>query len=232
MILALDFDGVICDSIEECMVTSYNAYNDLFVRSTEEIDRQFRSYFYQNRHFVRPASGYYILHEAFNRGIQIKDYNHFVSLSNSHATEMIDFELEFFKKRNSLKIHSAQWLALHNIYSHVLEFFAAYDDQAFIVTNKDRDSVEMLLEYFELIKHIKKIYSREDSEDKAELFELLISEVKDERGSEPIVFVDDNVNHLEDLQQYPIQLYYAAWGYSGPGKAHKYIEIKTLQELI
>ena len=54
-IYILDFDGVICDSIDECMLTTYNSFNDTNKINISDVPSHFRKYFYEYRYHVRPA---------------------------------------------------------------------------------------------------------------------------------------------------------------------------------
>ena len=44
-ILCLDFDGVICNSIKECFITSFVAYNKLTNNSTFDLKKEINSTF-------------------------------------------------------------------------------------------------------------------------------------------------------------------------------------------
>ncbi len=68
-ILCLDFDGVLCDSIDECLLTSYNAYFEKYFDKIEKINQKFKNYFYEYRYFVRPAGEYLIIYKAFEENI-------------------------------------------------------------------------------------------------------------------------------------------------------------------
>ena len=65
-IYVLDFDGVLCDSVDECMLVSYNSFNDTNIIKISDISLNFRTYFYENRYHVRPAKEYFLLCKAYN----------------------------------------------------------------------------------------------------------------------------------------------------------------------
>ena len=70
-----DFDGVIADSIDECLITSYNAYindaknNNNFIRNVSDVPLERQAFFYKNRKYVRPPGEYFIIHYAFDNHI-------------------------------------------------------------------------------------------------------------------------------------------------------------------
>lgn len=71
VVYILDFDGVICDSIDECMLTSYNSFNDTNIINICEIPTQYKKYFYEYRFYVRPAKEYFLLCKAYSDNIDL-----------------------------------------------------------------------------------------------------------------------------------------------------------------
>ena len=70
-LFVFDFDGVVCDSTDECMVTSWNAWErwnkrDGFRRSLDEFTQSEIETFRPLRPYVRGAGEYYILMRAIN----------------------------------------------------------------------------------------------------------------------------------------------------------------------
>ena len=77
-LLLLDFDGVIVNSIDECLLTSFNAFQQfentgVSVDDLSNIALPCQRYFNSNRNFVRPAAEYYLLHRAYTDNIEIID---------------------------------------------------------------------------------------------------------------------------------------------------------------
>ena len=159
--LVLDFDGVICNSIDECLLTSYNAYHDTNITEVTEIPQTFRNYFRKYRHMVRPAGEYYLLYVAFD--VQTEPLNHevFLELRDQNQQTLDDFSGQFFAERTAQKDNITNWLSLHNIYPHVSDFLKKHDKKIFIVTTKDGDSVSSLMEYFGFAKMVQEIYSND-----------------------------------------------------------------------
>ena len=227
----LDFDGVICNSIDECLLTSYNAYHDTSITGVTEIPQTFRNYFRKYRHMVRPAGEYYLLYVAFN--VQTEPFNHevFLELRDHNQQALDDFSKQFFAERTVQKDNITNWLSLHNIYPHVSDFLKKHDRKIFIVTTKDGDSVSSLMEYFGFAKMVQEIYSREISEKKDQLFTRLLSEYADTIQPGEINFVDDSEWHLADLQHMGINLFFAEWGYAKVQEYHNFKSIRDLGEL-
>ena len=94
------------------------------------------------------------------------------------------------------------------------------------------DSVKILATHFDFINKVEDIFSREISSDKAVLFECFFNKHKSLLNSKRIVFVDDNEFHLESVSQFPIQLYFASWGYAKTQRFNKFKEINSFMEIV
>ena len=92
IVLALDFDGVICNSIDECLITSYNAFYNTKINNVSEIPDDIQSFFYTYRHYVRPAREYYLLHKALQKKLTNFDLKIFHQLKNKYKQESRLFE--------------------------------------------------------------------------------------------------------------------------------------------
>ena len=63
--IVFDFDGVLCNSIEECMIVSFHTYHGLSLFSKNIITYDMKKYFYKYRHLVRPAGEYYLIWDSY-----------------------------------------------------------------------------------------------------------------------------------------------------------------------
>lgn len=230
--ILLDFDGVICDSIEECLVSSWNAYHNCLITSTETIPESLQNFFYKYRPFVRPAKEYFILHRAYdNKHTQDLTKKVFRQLLMQYESEMIDYEKVFFEKRNKLK-NSGHWLPLHKLYDNVKDFMVDHNERFFIVTTKDRDSVERLTTYFGIRERVINIFSKEDGANKKLLINKLVKEHTELIKNTVLHFIDDNEMHLKDVEYLKLELHLATWGYL-VNKNQKYFnEINNLTEIL
>ena len=231
IILVLDFDGVICNSIHECLITSYNAFYETRVNNFSEIPNNVKNYFYKYRFYVRPANEYYLVHKAYQKCLIDFDYKTFCQLKSKYNNEIKLFEKRFFNERVYLRKNKERWLSLHKMYDHVKDFFRLYKKKFFIVTTKDKSSVEMLSEYFGLGDFIWDVFSKELSTKKNDLFNILFRNYEKEVKNKQLVYVDDNEWHLGDIQRLDVKLFFANWGYSGKQVQHSFKAIRTLKEI-
>ena len=231
IIYILDFDGVICDSIDECMLTTYNSFKDTNIINISDVPSHFRKYFYEYRFLVRPAKEYFLLCKAYTDNIDLSTSN-FEEFRKLYEYEMNNFESIFFQKRFELKKNIVLWLSYHKIYEHADQFISNIRNNIFILSTKDYDSVKILANHFGFIKKVEDIFSREISSDKAILFEYFFNKYKLLLNSRRIVFVDDNESHLASVVKFPVELYFASWGYAKIQKYNKFKEINSLMEIV
>jgi FMN phosphatase YigB (HAD superfamily) len=230
-IYCFDFDGVLCDSMDESLVMSYSAYFSQSVKSVSEIDPDLRDFFREHRHMVRPAEEYYILYYAYERGERVIGPDRFARLKADLAEKMKTLADRFYAYRVRLRKDLDYWVGLHRPYSQCSGFLEKREQPFFIVTNKDRDSVVALARHYGYSDRIAGIYSREMAIKKTVLLEKLF----EERGLSPstsrIVFVDDHEGTLTELKTMPLDLYLAAWGYTRGLNSGAFRLIHSLDEL-
>ena len=230
IVLALDFDGVICDSIDECFLTSYNVYHKK-TASISDIPEENRNFFYKYRFYVRPAREYFLIHKAFQQDIKYLDLKIINQLKIKYINEMNFFEKEFYVYRDILKQSGMYWLSLHKVYDHVRRFLRKYQGRFFIVTTKDRNSVEVLSEYFSFHKKILDIFSKEISIEKNKLFAKLFTKHREYLKDKKLFYVDDSEWELANIQNWPLDCFFASWGYTGRQENHSFKSIKNINEL-
>ncbi len=230
VVYCFDFDGVLCDTMDESLITSYNAYFERDAKSVSEIDPGLRDFFYEHRYLVRPAGEYYILYRTFQKGEKAVGKERFIELKASLAEEMKGYAGRFYASREHLKKHVECWECLHKVYPQGADFFER-GRPFFIVTNKDKNSVIALASHYGFIDRIIEIYSKEISVDKRILMEKLIADHGLSPSTHRIVYVDDHEGTLGEMKELPLDLYLASWGYTGRPKSSPFRMIENLGEL-
>jgi|GEM_PF-1997329 len=230
-VYCFDFDGVLCDSLNESLLTSYNAYFKRDAKSVAEIDPAVRDFFYKHRHLVRPAGEYYVLFYAFEKGETVVEQDRFLQLKAGLMREMNDHAERFYASRQRFKQDLDSWLGLHRLYPECIDFLEQRSHRFFIVSNKDRESVVALSRHHGYSNRIIEIYSKEMGTDKR----ILLNKLIEDQGLNPstcrIVFVDDHAGTLGEVRQLPLELYQAAWGYTGRLESEAIRSIRSLDEL-
>jgi phosphoglycolate phosphatase-like HAD superfamily hydrolase len=219
ILYALDLDGVIIDSIEECftntIITHYGSdYNNLKVKEL----------FYQYRGLVQPAYEYYFLIMAIEEYL-VKEKNSIDLLFIKHRKNGITneaklFEKQFFLNRyNFQKQNLIKWMNLNPLTDFGKYLLKEKPKNIVIVTTKNKDSAVEIINYYNIstqeiygYKHVK------DAGSKGELLNLIL----DKSIFQKIIFIDDATEHLDTVNNKNIQCYFADWGYGNNTNRVKY----------
>lgn len=221
-ILVLDFDGVICDSTEECVVTAWNAWTlrageHGHVRTPVEVPEPFRTTLRQYRSYVRTAGEYLILIEAARTGRRIDSQADYDRLFEEFNAELSDFARLFFSARDELRTEDeTHWLDLHSVYEgipgNLRTLCAAFD--FYVVTGKDARSVQTFFDRFGLRVPPSHVYDKDVAHDKLSAICMIAANAGQPLNS--AYFLDDNVYHLLPAHQAGCHAYMASWGYHTP----------------
>src|SRR5215831_15455091 len=121
--VALDFDGVICDGVAECLLVAWLAYADRTQASDgiallETIPSSFKDRFANCRNFVR-HSGHFIVPFLFDTGFETQA--DFDAAYQSVETGKLEAFLQRFEacRKRLRRDRPEQWLALHTLYPGV-----------------------------------------------------------------------------------------------------------------
>ncbi len=230
-ILCLDFDGVLCDSAVECLVTGYNAYHDAAVSGPDEIEPGLRDYFLKYRYLVGPANDFGVLFHAFEQGGETLTRESYDAMREATRAMREDFGPRFFASRDRLKQDMDHWLGLHRLFEQSRAVLDIGFPSFYVITTKDADSVMRLAEFSGYHGRILGVYGKEIATDKRVSFQTLFRDRNDQQASETYLFVDDNVVHLQQVSDLPVEPWLATWGYVDPEAAERFRHLKDLADL-
>ena len=216
--LILDFDGVICDSIDECLLSSWIAYHSLFLHAQPlSVPSSLRSDFAALRPFVRGGEDYLLIHHALASRLAITDQPSFDALAKDAGEERLGLFRELFyqARRSIMDTQKDFWLSLNKIYPHMRELFgsAAHDSdfpwgRLRILSTKRPEFIAEIIESSGFpMPRDRIIFSGNRA--KLSLVERLI----EDDGLESAVFIDDQIDHLIGNTNPRIEVYLASWGY-------------------
>lgn len=219
-LLCLDFDGVICDSINECLLVAYNSYMkvegrfDEMVTECNSIAREINDNFYKYRYLVRPARDYWkLIHLLMKDGVEISPAI-FQSESDGNESKLNQFEKIFFDTRaNMIENDFDHWISMNKIYKEFIDtwekLFAKHD--VYMVTNKNKMAVDAILRSNNIELEDDHIYTRESFQTKNEALRQ-IAKLNNKRKDE-IIFIDDSPDTItETIEEFP-KSFLANWGY-------------------
>ncbi|GGJ49532.1 HAD family hydrolase [Deinococcus roseus] len=218
MILALDFDGVICDGLNECLLIAWNAWHQNSPSDLDEsqligIPDAFKASFAANRNFVR-HNGHFIvpfLQENIDFQTQEDFKTHYDSID---AALKARFESHFETLRQTFQTqHEERWLAMHTLYPRIGEVLQNRSHKLYIVSAKDTPSIQLILKSLGVYIPEEHIFgSQKDKIQALNQIALFENVQKDQ-----IVFIDDNLPNIQVAQQNGFtKATWATWGYHIP----------------
>jgi len=220
--LALDFDGVLCDSAREAFAVALRTYRRVISRelARDEADEALFAEFLALMPLGNRAEDYAIALAALARGRALEDqaaYDAFRRELDPQALRA--FHKQFYRERAAwLERDPAGWHALMRPYPGLCELLRSRAGQVelWIATAKDRRSVRELLGHYRIADLFPEhaVLDKETAVAKREHVRLIA-----DRAGVPtaeVTFVDDKVNHLEDVAEIGARCVLAAWGYNGP----------------
>ena len=245
-ILALDFDGVICNGLLEYFQTTKSTYIQVWNEHSLDFLDNFANDFYRLRPVIEMGWEMPILLRALVLGFdenQIKDdwsslcpkilnsdnlnKQHLITQLDGVRDHWIDYDLE-------------GWLKLHRFYPGVLEKIGKIIRSSvllYIITTKEGRFVQQLLEKHGVELPRKNILGKEVKQPKYETLRQLIQE--NSQVSDQCWFVEDLLKTLYKVQQQPdlkeVRLFLADWGFNtlkihNLVRDNRYINLLSLEQ--
>ena len=212
-LLVLDFDGVICDSVEECFVSSWTAYHELFRGLPRgEAPAAARAQFRALRPFVRSGEDFVLIQELVDRQATVDSQEEFDrAWQRPGIPSRKAFKDLFYQARSSLMDRDRQaWLAMNPIYPHAASAISRLAPTVpfFILSTKRPQFVRDTLAANGIrVPPDRVLYSEE--EPKLSMIEKLLQSW----GAPRAIFVEDQIDSLRGNTDPRIQVYLASWGY-------------------
>lgn len=226
-ILALDFDGVICDGLLEYFESSRRTYQQIWPQDSASLLDTLAESFYQLRPVVESGWEMPILLRALVLGIEpdsiLQDWATIAqqilaaeTLNKQTVMAQLDEVRDCWIAEDL-----AGWLALHRFYPGIvarLQQILESPTQLYIVTTKEGRFVRQLLQQQALELPKEAIFGKEIKRPKQET----LREILTVNATMPpdLWFVEDLPKTLRLVQQQTdlqgIQLFLAAWGYNTP----------------
>jgi len=234
-ILALDFDGVIVDSVLDSLFVGHNAYlrlygpgkkkyfgGELFTfESWEETKKQYQEeikYYRTLRPYIRGATDYGLIQKLLEENKFVKNQEEFDNYRKAVEFNFEAYEKEFYKERESLQnINYRAWFNLEPPYTKVIEGIKQLleeETKIVIATSNRRKAIAKSFtpKYFSFTIKPEDILDKRYGEDKSEQMNQIVElyNIK----FEEIYFVDDQVNHLIQTRPLGVKVILAGWSYA------------------
>jgi len=234
-ILALDFDGVIVDSILDSLFVGHNAYLRLYGKEMkrsfggelftfenwEEIKKKYKEeirYYYTLRPYIRGATDYGLIQKLMEEKKVINNQKEFDQYRKSVEFDFEAYEEEFYNERERLQnIDYRAWYNLEPPYPKILEGMKKLLEKGIkivIATSNRRKAIAKSFtpEYFGFTIAPKDILDKRYGEDKSEQMRQIVKLYK--VTFKDIYFVDDQMSHLIKTKQLGVKVFLAGWSYA------------------
>ena len=211
-VFALDFDGVICDSLEEGLLVSWNTHTRAPVNAFVEpglagVPPEIADRFADCRPFARHL-GHWLVPFVVNSVPTSRA--EFAARYDELPGDMVrTFMVAAARYRAQVRrVFPERWLAHHRVQPGLGELTDAY-----VVTARDHDSVRRILNAHAIgIDHTRIFGSRSDKQD-------ALRTIATREAVEPadVTLVDDNIENCVSAQAAGYSAWWARWGYNTPG---------------
>jgi len=230
-LLALDFDGVICEGLREIFLSGYNTYlhfhpdtslldgrlltfefYDEFDLSKKELfDRFVRLFPFGNK-----AESHYAILRMIEDGREVVTDEDFNRLKTEMDPKILQAYYEkFYEERTRLKeMDSDKWLKLNQIYPGMKKNLNTLHDCFYLViaTSKDKKSVLTILR----ANGLGDLFDEEDILDKeygdTKDTQIKLFKEKFNLEDKDIYFVDDRLQVMVPVKNLGVNCYLATWG--------------------
>jgi len=223
-VLALDFDGVICDSAGEAFRVTVETFAAMFpeypLAPSAGEDAGLFARFLEAMPLGNRAEDYAVLLAASVRAVPLPDQAAYDAFRATLAPERLRaFHKQFYRVRAAWAARDPEgWLAHMRPYAGFCDLLRrrAGNVRLAIATAKDRGSVRKLLARYGVADLFPDgfVLDKEAGEKKREHVTKLAAQLGCALAE--VTFVDDKVNHLEDVAALGARCVLATWGYNGP----------------
>ncbi len=223
-VLALDFDGVICDGFREYFLTAWRAYGEIWQHPESSPPEGLAETFYRLRPVVESGWEMPLVIEAVLAGIAESEI-----LANWGAiaqTRIQKFGLDPVDlaaavdgvRDRWISSNMPSWLAEHRFYPGVIDRLKALENAAvhpIIISTKEGRFIQQLLDQQGLDLTQIEIFGKEIRQPKHQTLRHLKTQYID---TATFWFIEDRFKTLQSIQAQPdlksIQLFLADWGYN------------------
>ncbi len=240
-ILALDFDGVICDGLLEYFASTKRAYEQIW---SQELDDTLAPSFYRLRPVIETGWEMPILLRALASGISeaeiLADFQAIaLQIIQSEGLEKQAIVQKLDQARDGwIKNDLDNWLKLHRTYPGVIERLQQIISSGitvYIVTTKEGRFAHRLLQQQGVNLPVTQIIGKESKRPKYQTLRILRDRHQQPGKSISIFFVEDRLKALQQVTQQTdlafVNLFLADWGYNLESDRHIAIQDQRIKLL-
>jgi len=229
-ILALDFDGVIADSINECLVVGHNSFaafegRDDKIDELRVLDEQLVAESKRLRDFIRSGEDYVYIDLAVREKADIQNQADFDRFTEKFSDLRPTFFDIFYRERERFSNEQRQkWIQLNPLYPGMKEFLHRFSpkEHLFIITTKKTFFVDLILSAHKINLPEAHLFHANSSLPK----KMIISDLMKAHSIDPhhFYFVDDQVDTLLKVRDAGVHCVFAEWGYNNVEQKEKALQ--------
>ncbi|NBD18992.1 MAG: HAD hydrolase-like protein [Cyanobacteria bacterium] len=243
-ILALDFDGVLCDGRAEYLESSWRVYREIWDPSAVNLEA-LRPRFYELRSVIETGWEMPLLLRSLQAGITaeaiLDNWSVLVKdiLEKNQLTQAVMAQLLDEKRDRWIETNQDDWLAHHEFYPGVIaklqDILQQSMTQIYIITTKEGRFARKLLEQAGITFPSHHIIGKESQQPKRKTLNTLLQT----QNHPSFWFVEDRLKTLLSVADSPeldsIHLFLAEWGYNTArsrqeSQNHPQIQLLTLKQ--
>ena len=211
----LDFDGVICDSLLETLVSSWRGF--YLSRGEKEpslMPVTLLQDFKRLRPYVRAGEDFILIQELIAEKVSIQSQRDFDGQLAKRGTRRITAYRESFytARRDFLMHHRKYWISLNRLYPHIIPFLSNWvsSSSLYILSTKRGEYIVEILTSKGIPMDPKRVLSCEAKEKKTTILRTL-----EARAAGRALFIDDQIDHLASASTREPRIIgcLASWGY-------------------
>jgi phosphoglycolate phosphatase-like HAD superfamily hydrolase len=224
-LLALDFDGVLCDGLMEYFQTSWRAYRRIWSHPEEIPPAGLAEQFYRLRPVIETGWEMPVVLQALLSGISADEIlTQWVTIAPpiAQATGLTPTEIgnQVDHVRDTWIANDLEsWLALHRFYPGVIDRLQHLGSvHPVIITTKEERFVLQLLQQQGIDFPPSQLFGKSLKQPKAQTLQTLLQEFSQDSNSPIIWFIEDRLKTLQAVSLKPelsqVRLFLADWGYN------------------
>ncbi len=229
-ILALDFDGVICDTAHETLKSTWQVYGEIWGASGDGPPPEAATAFHRLRPLLEIGWEAPVLLRAILEDVpEAALFQEFQTtwrprIIEAYHLSVADLAARFDAARERwIQRDLPSWLAAQRFYPGIADRLQAIvrgDVQIFVLTTKEGRFAHLLLERNGVTLPATRVWGKERAHPKVDLLRSLRRECGVDYGT--IWFVEDRLKTLRSVQEQAdlnaVGLFLAAWGYNTPAE--------------
>lgn len=237
-LLAMDFDGVIVDSISECAVAGYNGYeaycgNNVKIKIPEEIKPDQLSKFRTMRPYIRSGEDYIYLFHALSDEIIINSQEDFDEFKIASIDCKESYYKLFYSARQTLMSSNFDnWITLNPLYNEMDVFLHSMHTKIHIVSTKASKYIIKILKFNGIEFNPGQVHEAGRGFSKTDIIIRLMQEYN--LSTPNMIFIDDHFDTLSKVKMTGVRCLLADWGYNTNkqrSRCHKLkLELVDLQQ--